>query len=104
MNKRHLILIALVLQWVFLFPVVEAQNKQTDYSLENSKVKLSVSLDQGQLASDCLAVKKGWSEHFFSKPGSVVTSADFSLNIMWTAWQAPGKIKNAENPVIFSKK
>jgi hypothetical protein len=34
---------------------------------------------------------------------SVETDADFTLEIMWTDWQAPKYLNNAENPVLLTK-
>src|SRR5262249_14388847 len=35
---------------------------------------------------------------------SAETDAGFSLDIMYTDWQAPGKANNGEKPVLFTKK
>ncbi|NOY78458.1 MAG: hypothetical protein GXO76_11380 [Calditrichaeota bacterium] len=77
---------------------------KTHFTLQNEKVKLGVLIQNKQLAKDCLRVLPDWAASFHTQPVVLHTDADFALNVMWTGWHAPGKINNAENPVVFTKK
>jgi hypothetical protein len=82
----------------------EIKGKKT-FLIENTLVRLSVIIENDSLLSDKLEAKAEWSKQFGSgPPTSVMTDADFAIDVMYTDWQAPGKVNNAENPVIFTKK
>ena len=72
--------------------------------IENSKVKCTVRIDNNQLISDRIDVLPRWAAEYDSKSASPLeTDANFTLDIMYTDWSAPGKINNAENPVLLDK-
>ncbi len=73
------------------------------FSLSNEQVKCSVIFEEGKLGSDRLEAQPEWVSEYETRHFAIETDADFGLNIMWTGWRAPGKVNNAENPVMFSK-
>ena len=84
-------------------PKIEAAPKVL--SLENDKVKLSVFFENNSLLSDQLEINNKWlNKLHLNKVSSIETDADFGLDVMYTDWSAPGKINNAENPVILFKR
>jgi hypothetical protein len=72
--------------------------------LSNDQIHCSVSVEKGALKEDVLAPVQGWISKFRAQLFDVKTDADFALDLMWTRWKAPGKINNAENPVLLTKK
>ncbi len=68
------------------------------YKLENDKLRCLISFENDQLAYDLLENKNG------DEPEQLKTDADFTLDLMWTGWRPPGKMNNAENPLLLSKK
>ncbi|MCD6453734.1 MAG: alpha-galactosidase [Candidatus Aminicenantes bacterium] len=84
----YLLILSLITGFVF------AASKS--FSLENQRVRLTIIIKNGHIEKEILESKS-------SLPASVITDGDFSLNVMWTGWRAPGKVNNSENPVIFNK-
>ena len=87
-------------------PVRFAQEKRGGsdvFSLSNGIVRCLVSVESGKLAADQIEMLA------LRRPGEnkprlrFETDADFGLDIMWTDWQAPGRLSNAENPVLLTK-
>lgn len=77
----------------------------TQSILQNSKIKCTVKIDNDQIISDKLEVQPNWSIKFESiSVASIETDANFALDIMYTDWQAPGNISNADNPVMLTRK
>jgi hypothetical protein len=74
-------------------------------SIENTKVKCTVTIDNNNIVSDHLETQPKWSKQFGSnKTSAIETDCDFAIEVMYTDWQAPGKINNADNPVMLTKK
>jgi len=74
-------------------------------TLQNDQVSFIVSIDQDRLIGDELRAQFGLLEQFSRGKSPVLrTDADFAVDVMYTDWQAPGKVNNAENPVLFTKK
>jgi hypothetical protein len=86
---------------------VKAGEQRSDgqhiFWMNNEQIKYSVVLQDNELISDRLEAQPDWSSQFGTRPFAVETDANFALQVMWTGWRAPGKVNNAENPVIFSK-
>ncbi len=75
------------------------------YTLENERVRLSVTASNDRLLGDRLEFRTMPADRGGTKRGPVVvTDAGFSLDVMYTDWQAPGKANNAENPILLTKK
>jgi hypothetical protein len=72
------------------------------FALKNDVIECSVSVISGRLVSDALKALPGLSNRE-GNPLTLVTDADFKLELMWTAWQAPGQSNNADNLVTLSK-
>lgn len=73
----------------------QSQNK--GFLLENDRIKVHVEIHKEQLHKENIS---------FKDPGStqkLISDADFSLDIVWTDWLAPGKYNNGENPIKLSK-
>ena len=71
------------------------------HSIENGKIKCTVIIDDSKLVSDKLETSGSWTSEYDST--MIETDANFALDVMYTDWSAPGKINNAENPVILTK-
>jgi hypothetical protein len=72
--------------------------------LNNDQVKCSVIFQKGELTADCLEAQPGWAGPEGNRSHKIKTDADFGVDVQWTGWLAPGKIHNADNPVMFTKK
>jgi len=114
MRRSQLFLLA---AWIFFFltlcpptaraghPEQQADNGAGTFSLQNERVRFTVVVENGRLAADRLEAKPGWSKaEGGASPAAVETDADFGLEVMVTDWSAPGKVNNAENPVVLTKK
>lgn len=86
---------------------VKAGEQKSDgqqiFWMNNEQIKYSVVLQDNELISDRLEAQPEWLSQFGTRPFAIETDANFALQVMWTGWRAPGKVNNAENPVIFSK-
>ena len=87
---------------LFSWFVVLAQERT--FTLKNNKVIYTLVFRNGQIVADTLRTTKQWSQRFGNKPARFVSDADFSIDIFWTSWSAPGKIENADNAVHLTKK
>ncbi|NIM89829.1 MAG: hypothetical protein GTO17_02660 [Candidatus Aminicenantes bacterium] len=81
----------------------QKDNGRQDFWLGNNQVKCSITFKDGKLISDRLEARPQWSSRFRTESLAVETDADFSLDVIWTGWRAPGKVNNAENPITLSK-
>ena len=74
-------------------------------SLQNNMVKQTVVIENNRLYSDTLQSLNKWTSMYSHRvPAVLITDADFELDMVYTAWRAPGKNYNADNPVSFTKK
>jgi hypothetical protein len=80
-----------------------SQKNHKIFTLENEKVACRIVICDKQLEGDSLSGNPSWLRSFDSAPFVLYTDADFSLQFTWTDWQAPKKLSNADNPVIFDK-
>ncbi len=71
--------------------------------LANARVELSVTIDSNRIVSEQLSTHAEWSKSFAAKPAQIETDGGFSAEIMWTDWQAPKNLNNAENPVRLTQ-
>jgi hypothetical protein len=88
-------------------PVRYAHEKRAEsdvFTLSNGLVRCSVTITGGNLTGDRLEALPSWPAAKKQPLPSVEGEADYALDIMWTDWQAPGKVSNAENPVVLTKK
>ena len=82
----------------------QEDNSRQIYNLSNDRIILSVCFEEGKLICDRLSLQPQWSSQYGTKHLAMETDADFALEVMWTGWRAPGKINNADNPVMFTAK
>lgn len=82
----------------------EAMNEKQVSWIGNDQVKCSVIFQNGELVADCQEIQPGWPGLAGDRSHKIKTDADFGIDVQWTGWLAPGKIHNADNPVIITKK
>jgi len=58
---------------------------------------------EGVLASERLELLTGGKNRSRGAETALVMDADFEIDVMYTDWSAPGKIDNADNPLLLSK-
>lgn len=97
-----------------LFPVLLfSQSVQSGYSsergrrvftLSNNVVTQKVIVVNDVLQADELIGNKAWLAEYHNSDHGVYTDGDYSLQMMWTDWSAPGKHFNADLQVNFTKK
>jgi hypothetical protein len=83
-----------------------AQNSgsTTHLKLANDMLECSVLIDSSRLVSDRITGLPDWTKGEGTRSSvSLETDGDFRMEVMWTEWQAPNKLNNAENPVVFTK-
>lgn len=69
--------------------------------IENGKVKCTIVTSSGELLSDRLEISGSRGPEYGSL--GIETDAAFAINVMYTDWSAPGKVNNADNPVLLTK-
>ncbi len=70
--------------------------------LSNNKIDFGLTVSSKKIVSSTLSVLPAWGRKLGTGPTSLTADADFALEIMWTDWQAPKMINNAENPVLLT--
>ena len=87
---------------LFFVAIVFVNAQAQVFTLSNSKVIYKLIVDSGSVIGDSLLVRSGWARQF-GVPAAVFTSdAEFSMQIFWTDWSAPGKVMNADNELVLS--
>lgn len=87
---------------VAVLAVAEVFAETADRTLEltNGTVALAVEISAGRLAGETL--------RWVGKPAGIAgtptlaTDGGFSIELVWTGWQAPGRVNNADNAVSFT--
>lgn len=79
------------------------QGTDTVYQLFNGYIRLSVTFRSGALISEDLRIQGKESQLDGTSTIGFTTDGDIELDIMWTGWQAPGKVHNADNPLLLTK-
>ncbi len=109
--RRVLLLIFTLLSlqpFVLYADSVRSGQKDVDgtqvFWLSNDQVQCSVSVKKAVLLKDELIPVPEWLAQFGAQHLEVVTDADFALDLMWAGWRAPGKVNNAENPSLLTKR
>ncbi|NOX84587.1 MAG: hypothetical protein GXO86_01275 [Chlorobi bacterium] len=107
-------LIPLVIILFLVNVAMQAQVSFTTYEnndvavfvLQNKMVRQSVVIQDNRLLSDTLQSLDRWTVRFNRPANSLVTDADFELEIMWNRWydRTPGTRNNADNPAYLTKK
>jgi len=72
-------------------------------TLANDQVKYTVVIDSNRIIFDELALRQDGLACPVHMVSPCRVNADFKLEIMWTDWQAPKYLNNAENPVWLTK-
>ena len=113
MRRSKLLLAAWIFSFLAVLPVAartahpdqQSDNGAGTLSFQNERVRFTVVVENGRLIADRLEAKPAWSKtEGGAAPAAVETDADFGLEVMFTGWSAPGKVNNAENPVVLTKK
>jgi hypothetical protein len=81
-----------------------SNNNSEKITLSNDRIILSICIKGGKLVSEKLMLDAKWSSDYGTKDITLVTDANFALEIVWTGWRAPGKLNNAENPILLTAK
>jgi len=73
-------------------------------ALQNDMVRQTIVIQDSLLLDDTLQSLDSWTNMYsYRKPAVLISDADFALDVVYTAWRAPGKNYNADNPVTFTK-
>ncbi len=81
-----------------------SESNQKVFMLSNDKVTEKVIIENDILKGDELIGNQDWLAKYHNSHHGVFTDGDFSLQMMWTDWSAPGKEFNGDLQVSFSKK
>jgi hypothetical protein len=81
----------------------EKKGELRTFSLSNDLLKIYIVLYKGKIKSERIGVKEKWVDKFGSLPSETEMDGDFSIEIIWEGWRAPGKVNNADNLIILSK-
>lgn len=107
-KKLSLVKIVLVIFFLLPYPLLLKASEQgmedNSYILQNSHLKLQTNFSKGLLVSEKITARKGSKDFFNGASPSLKSNGDFALKILWTAWNAPGKVNNADNEVRLSAK
>ena len=110
MNKKLFIVIIIIcsfynslLQSQDVKTLKSSNGNQKIFLLQNENISCKVILRDNHLEGDSLIGNPLWLRSLGSAPFTLYTDAGFGQQFTWTDWQAPKKIFNADNPVIFDK-
>jgi hypothetical protein len=73
------------------------------FQMSNECITLKVVVRDNRFEGDSLIGNAAWMESQGASPFLLYTDGGFGIQFTWTDWQAPKKIFNADNPVIFGK-
>lgn len=77
----------------------------TSLSIENGVVRCSVEIENGALRSERLELVPGSDVWSAAAPAPALEmDGDFAIEVMFTDWSAPGRVDNADNPVLLTRK
>ena len=83
--------------------VIRSSDVQT-FQLSNAAITQRVMIRSGRLLGDVLSGNRGWLQaHHNDQPYAVSTDGDFSLEMMWTAWSAPGRTVHGDVQLALTK-
>lgn len=77
--------------------------REEHFELANNCIRCTITLTNGILTRETIEALPSWLPGQDKNRFSIQDDADFGFEIQWTDWQAPGKIQNAENPIILTK-
>ncbi len=92
---------ASILFTVILARYAFTQENTAHYTISNEKLSYTLVAKNGQIDREIFRSKSSGSD---DKTFELHTDGGFSFEVMWTYWRAPGKLHNAENPVVFTQK
>ncbi|MCK4835168.1 MAG: hypothetical protein KAT17_00940, partial [Candidatus Aminicenantes bacterium] len=113
MNKTNhfkMVRIFIVFWLFFSIPVLsdeipsEGRTNQQILSICNKILTCSVLIKDKSLILDRLESGNEWKSVTGIPETLLETDADFRFQVVWAGWRAPGKVNNADNAVLFSKK
>jgi len=82
----------------------EATSKGTFVlTLENQQVRCTVAFSDGRLILDRLEALPALASGSRGSAAAIETDADFAIDLMYTAWNVPGKENNADNLITMTK-
>ncbi len=102
-NLKSIFILTILLIVANIFLILPLKAKEESVELENNLIKLTVYFEDGKIISEKIVPSEKWAGSFNEANPEIKTDADFGLDVMWTGWRAPGKINNADNPVLFTK-
>jgi hypothetical protein len=92
-----------ILLLFFVASTVKADNSKENIKIENNKVSFILSINNARLQSETFSLKKSWAKKNYGKAFSITSTANFSLDIFWTYWNAPGKTDNSDLQLSLDK-
>ncbi|MEO8822670.1 MAG: hypothetical protein ABI366_03775 [Ginsengibacter sp.] len=81
-----------------------SEGNQKVFTLSNEKVAEKIIIENDILKGDELIGNRDWLAKYHNSNHGVYTDGNFSLQMMWTDWSAPGKEFNGDLQISFSKK
>jgi hypothetical protein len=73
-------------------------NENNQFTLKNDKITFTVIFKEAMLMQEIIT--SGAQQ---ANPVVIHSDGNFAMEVLWSGWQAPGKIDNADNPVRFTK-
>lgn len=74
------------------------------FQLENGLVRCAVVFENNILSLERLGALSGLNPQPGKSGIDMEWDGDFAIDVQWTDWAAPGKVENAANPVILTRK
>lgn len=74
------------------------------FRLSNDKISYQIEIQDNHLIKELLESSPPWIAVTGTHPLQIKQDGNFLLDVMWTGWRAPGKLHNADNAALFSKK
>ena len=87
---------------ILMLNLTHAQDKINQYRLSNEQLSFTLTAKDAIIDHEVYLSKSHPTNS--DKAFQLKTDGGFNFEVMWTYWQAPGKLHNAENPVNFTQK
>ncbi len=72
-------------------------------TINNSKISFSVKIFESQIKKEVIETTEAWAKENNSDISQFSLDGNFSLDIFWTYWNAPGKVNNSDLQLLLTR-
>ncbi len=72
-------------------------------TIKNSKISFTVKLTESRIQKEIIKTTENWAKENNSSVSEYYLDGNFSFEIFWTYWNAPGKVNNSDLQLVLTK-